>query len=108
MSKLLRDNFGYLHLLVRCPEPQRKVLLTTSTPEQVYVICEVCLNLLQGVIPLSFSQRETLRRHADDIRDLPSTTVPFKTKKIILSQKAGRFLEHIASPLMGGLSLILL
>lgn len=108
MSKLLCDNFGYLHLLARCPEPQRQVLLATSTPEQVHVICEVCHNLLHGMIPLSYYQKETLRHHANDIRDLASTTLPFKSKKMILSQKGGRFVEHIASPLMGGLSLILL
>lgn len=106
MSRLLVDNFGYLHFLVRCPEPQRKVLLATATPEQVHVVCEVCHNLLKGVIPLTYSQKETLRPHANDIRTLADSSVPFKTKKIILAQKGGRFVKDIASPLAGDVFLL--
>ena len=108
MSVLLRDNFGYLHLLVHCPEPQRKVLLTTATPEQVHVICEVCHNLSKGVIPISNSRLEALRPHAHDIRLLAASSVPFKTKKIILAQEGSSFVKTIVSPLMDDLSLFLL
>lgn len=108
MTQLLCDNFGYLRLLGRCPETQRNFLLATATPEQVHAICEVCHNLLRGVIPLSFSQRGILRRHAEDIRGLANSSLPFKTKKQILSQKGGGFIEDVVSPLMGTLSLLLI
>ena len=108
MSQLLRDNFGYLHLLVHCPESQRKVLLTTATPEQVHVMCEVCHNLLKGNIPISQRQKERLEPHKDDIRVLARASIPFKTKKKLLVQRGGGLVEEVLPPLMSALSLFLL
>ena len=108
MSVLLRDNFGYLHLLTRCPEPQRQVLLATATPEQVHVMCEVCHNLLKGHISISQGQKERLEPYKDDIRVLAHASVPFKTKKKLLVQKGGGLVEEVLPPLMSALSLFLL
>ena len=108
MSHLLRENFGYLCHLTSCSPHQRKLLLTTASPEQVHALCEVCLNLLRGTIPVSQVQKGRLREHVDDIRELASSSVPFKTKKHILAQRGGGFVSDVMSPLMSALSLFLL
>ncbi|RUA04254.1 MAG: hypothetical protein DSY43_06770 [Gammaproteobacteria bacterium] len=108
MSQLLLDNFGYLHLLACCPSHQRAVLLTSATPEQVHAICEVCFNLLRGAIPLSHTQKGRLRPHADVLRELADSSVPYKTKKALLAQKGGGFVSDVMTPLMSALSLFLL
>lgn len=108
MSQLLVNNFGYLHLLAHCPDHQRLFLLSSATPPQVHSLCEVCYNLLRGLIPLSEIQKRQLERHRDLIRNLADSSVPFKRKKQILSQKGSGFVEEIVSPLMSTLSLLLL
>ena len=108
MSHLLRENFGYLCHLTDCSPYQRKLLLTTATPEQVHAICEVCSNLSRGLIPIKDAHKERLREHVDDIRGLANPAVPFKTKKQILAQRGEGFVSDVMSPLMSTLSLFLL
>ena len=108
MSRLLCDHFGYLYHLAHCSPHQRRLLLATATPEQVHAICEVCSNLSKGTIPISQEQKERLREHVDDIRDLADSSVSFKTKKQIIAQQGGGFAADVLSPLMSALSLIML
>ena len=89
MSRLVCDNFGYLHHLCYCSPHQRTFLLASASPEQVHAICEVCSNLAKGTIPLTQVQNKRLRNHADSIRDLANSSIPFKTKKQILTQHGG-------------------
>ena len=107
MSHLLRENFGYLCHLTNCSPHQRTVLLTTASPEQVHVLCEVCWNLSKGLVPITTAQKERLRDHVDDIRELADPSVPFKTKKHILAQRGGGFVSDILSPLVSALKLFL-
>ena len=107
MSHLLRENFGYLYHLTNCSSHQRTLLLATASPEQVHALCEVCSNLLKGTIPMSQVQKERLREHVNDIRELASPSVPFKTKKQILAQRGGGFVSDIMSPLVSALKLFL-
>ena len=95
MSQLLCQNFGYLHHLTSCSPHQRTFLLATASPEQVHAICEVCSNLAKGTIPLTQVQKERLKKHADDIRELADPYTPFKTKKQILSQRGGGFVSDV-------------
>ena len=108
MSRLVCDNFGYLHHLCYCSPHQRTFLLASASPEQVHAICEVCSNLAKGTIPLTRVQKERLKKHADDIRELADPYTPFKTKKQILSQRGGGFVSDVMSPLVSALSLFLL
>ena len=108
MSRLIYDNFGYLHHLTHCSPHQRTLLLTTATPRQVHAICEVCANLSKGTIPISHEQKERLRGHVEDMRDLADPSVSFKTKKQLLAQQGGGFVGDVLSPLMSALSLFML
>lgn len=108
MSRLITDNFGFLQLLANCAKHQRKFLLSSASPQQVHTLCEVCYNLLKGAIPLSEMQKRELKHHVDFIRDLSNTSVPFKTKKQIISQQGSGFVQKVVSPLLSTLSLFLL
>ena len=100
MSRLITDNFGYLQLLTCCSDHQRQFLLTSITPQQVHALCEVCHNLLKGSISLSEMKKKKLENHVALIRDLSDPSIPFKTKKQILSQQGSGFVEEVVSPLM--------
>ena len=104
MSRLVYDNFGYLFHLNKCSPHQRTFLLASASPEQVHAICEVCSNLVKGTIPLTPAQNKRLWNHADSIRNLVNPSIPFKTKKQILSQHGGGFMSDVVSPLMSALS----
>lgn len=108
MSRLICNNFGYLCHLTNCSPHQRTFLLATTSPEQVHAICEVCSNLSKGTVPISKAQKERLRKHADDIRELADPSIPFKIKKQTLAQKGDGFVSDVMSPLMSALSLFLL
>ena len=108
MSRLICNHFGYLYHLTNCSPHQRALLLATASPEQVHAICEVCSNLSKGLVPITTVQKERLRKHADDIRELADPSVPFKTKKQTLAQRGDGFVSDIMSPLMSALSLFLL
>jgi len=108
MSRLITDNFGYLQLLADCAEHQRQFLLSSASPQQVHTLCEVCYNLLRGAVPLSEMEKQELKHHANFIRDLSNTSVPFKTKKQIISQQGSGFVDKVVSPLLSTLSLFLL
>ena len=108
MSKLIRKNHGYLHVLVHGLPQQKQALLDTASAEQIHAICEVCYNLLKEVIPSSEEQRSRLCNFKAELLDLASPSVPFKKKKKIISQTGGGFIEDVISPLLGGFSLNLL
>ena len=109
MSELLRGNHSYLHLLAHSPSPkQKKILLMTATPEQVHAICELCYNVLKGTVPSSDAQWDRLQHYEGELCNLIGTKMPFKEKKKIISQTGAGFIEDVISPLLSGLSVILL
>ena len=109
MSELLRRNHSYFHLLAHSPLPkQNKFLLMTATPEQVHAICELCYNVLKESVPSSDAQWNRLQPNEDELCNLIDTKVPFKEKKKIINQTGAGFIEDVISPLLSGLSVILL
>ena len=108
MSQLLCKQIGYLNNLAHCSPHQKQMLLTTATPEQIHAISEVCSNIIKGIIPLSYNEKERLRGHIDDLRDLANSTTPFKTKKQIISQRGGGFVSDVVTPLLSTLGMLIL
>ena len=108
MSQLLCKQIGYLNNLAHCSPHQKQMLLTTATPEQIHVICEVCSNITKGIIPLSYNEKERLRGHVNDLRDLSNPSTPFKSKKQIISQRGGGFVSDVLTPLLSTLGMLIL
>ena len=53
MSRVVKNNLPFLHLLTCCPEHQRQFLLETATPEQIHVLVQILFNVCHGHIPVS-------------------------------------------------------
>ena len=80
----------------------------SATPEQVHAICEVCYNVLTECIPCTEAQRKRLLPYEEELVDLAESHVPFKRKKQILVQHGGGFIQDLLSPLVSGISLLLI
>ena len=45
MSRVVKKNLPFLHLLTCCPEHQRQFLLETATPEQIHALVQILFNM---------------------------------------------------------------
>ena len=96
MSKALKNSQHYIQLLAKSGPKRRKALLGQATGEELRGLCEICLNLLKGNIPLSDRDFQKLKRNSKTIKVLASSKIPLKVKKRVVSQKGG-FLGALAS-----------
>ena len=95
MSKQMRDNLAYLHVLAKCKPKVRKVLFEHGPAELVMCICECSLNLIEGVIPLTPTQKRTLSRNKKHKK------VSRNRKNHLLIQKGGNpFLAALLPPIL--------
>ena len=107
MSKRIKGSLPYLQVLAKSKPKLRKILIN-NVPESVIVgICECCLNLLKGVIPLTSRQKHRLARHKTHLRALANKRVSRKRKKQYLNQKGGNLLTALLPPVLEVLSSLL-
>lgn len=96
MSKSLKNSEPYLQLLARSSFKRRKSLLNQATRGELKSLCEICLNILKGNIPLDDKNFKKLKRNRQTIKVLANKRVPIKVKREILGQKGG-FLGTVAA-----------
>ena len=108
MSRVVKNNLPFLHLLTCCPEHQRQFLLETATPEQIHALVQIVFNILHGNIPVSKEVKRNLKRHADALVSLVESSVPFKTKKQTLAQKGGGFIQDLLFPVLTSIGPLML
>ena len=60
MSRVVKNNRGFLQLLANCPTHQCEFLLRTNTPQQVHALVQVLYNVLKEYIPFSAENRQKL------------------------------------------------
>ena len=89
MSKQMKDNLAYLHVLAKCKPKVRKALFEHGPADLITCICECSLNLLKGLIPLSPTQKRTLSRYKKHLRILADKKSLDKRKNIFSSKKEG-------------------
>ena len=70
MSRVVKNNRGFLQLLSDCPSKQRHFLLRTATPQQLHALLQVIYNALTENIPVSEEVRTILRSHKDALLNL--------------------------------------
>ena len=63
MSRVVKNNLPFLHLLTCFPEHQRQFLLDTATPEQMHALVQIVFNILHGNIPVSKEVKRNLKKH---------------------------------------------
>jgi len=103
-SPHLRRHLPLLKRLVKLPDRQKKSFIKTADKSLVNSICECCINILNGCIPLSSYQKAKFKRNKLNLRRLVLKKTALGKKRKIL-QKGG-FLSAILStaiPVIGSL-----
>lgn len=105
MSKRIKDNQPFLHLLARSGSKRRKQLLQQATKDELTSLFEICLNIIKGNIPLKPKDLKRFKRHKGLLRTLSDRKVSLQRKKKLVNQKGGFIgsLAAFAIPLLAGL-----
>lgn len=90
--KRLRKNSEFLRLLCKAKSHQRKKLLRTANKEQILCLCEICLNILSGNIPVDVKKLEKIK---NVIRKIAKPSLSITKKKNMIVNQSGGFLSKI-------------
>ena len=95
---------AFLELLAESKPKRRKQLLNTISPTEVKALCEICLNITNGNLPVDNKAYNRLKRKKSVVRELGSEG-SLKRKKAIINQEGGFLgsLAAIALPLIATL-----
>ena len=101
-----RDLKEFLNLLYKSKPGYRKVLLEGASTRIIHLLAHCALNILQGQVLLSKSQKAKLSKHKTSLRQMADKRITPKQKKKIL-QKGGflpAFLLPLLGPIFGGIA----
>ena len=108
MSRVVKNNRGFLQLLAHFPIHQCEFLLRTATPQQVHALVQVLYNVRKQHIPFPEENRQKLLPYKDVLISLAEPNVPYKKKKYILVQEGGGFIQDLLPPVISSLGFLLL
>ena len=108
MSRVVKNNLPFFHLLTCCPEHQRQFLLETATPEQIHALVQILFNIRHGNIPVSKEVKRNLKKHIDALVSLVDSSVPYKKKKQTLAQEGGGFIQDSLIPVLTSIGPLML
>ena len=99
-----KRNLALLNALCHGDKRQSCYAHTADKP-LVRCICECVLNVLQGVVKLSDSEKSRLRKHKLTLRKLirAGDRGTWKSKKCVIVQNGGSFLPLLLAPIVGTL-----
>lgn len=95
MSKVICDNINFVKQL--CNRRGRKQLLKRATKSNIRSLCEICLNVIRGNVPLDQHSKNKLKKHREHIETLAKKSVSLRKKKNILVNQRGGFAGLLAS-----------
>ena len=104
MSYRIKTNINFLKLLTSCNSRLQKVLIKNATKEQIYSLCEIILNILNGNVKLSEEEFKKLDKKKKVLRYLVQNKTSIKKKKYLI-QKGG-FLQFIIPSIITGIASI--
>ena len=105
MSRVVKKSRGFLQLLAHCPIHQCELLLRTATLRQVNALVQVVYNVKQ-YIPFPEENSQKLLLYKDALISLAEPNVPYKTKKYILVQEGGGFIQDWLPPVISSLGFL--
>ena len=108
MSQRMRHNADLLRVLARASKKQRKAILETCHIDLVKCLAEISLNVLEGVVPISPTQKKKLKRYKSLLRSLADKKVSLKKKKTKLNQSGGNLLTLLLPPVLSALGSLLI
>ena len=91
----LDNSKAFLELLAKSKPKRRQQLLATISPEEIKALCEICLNIINGNLPVDEQQYKKLKKKKAVIRILGSKGSVQK-KKATINQEGG-FLGSLAA-----------
>lgn len=98
MSDRVRKHGHTLHVLCKAKPAVAKVIVREGNKDLINALCECCLNVLYGNVPLTSSQRKKLSRHKHVMRKLvvksPASSLVRKKKLL----QTGGFLPALIAP----------
>lgn len=95
-TKTIRNSEDFLKLFSKSKPKRRQLLVQNATREELKSICEICLNILKGNIPVDGKNLKKLKRKKQVIRELGGRTASIAKKRKIANQNGG-FLGTVAS-----------
>ena len=108
MSHVVKNNRGFLQLLVVFPTHQRQILLRTASPQQLHALVQVLYNILKEYILIPEENKWNVLPYNDALVNLTETNVPYKTKKRILVQEGDGFIQDLLLPAVTSLGFSML
>ena len=105
MSVKLVKNFDFIKQLSQSSKRDCASLLQKVSIDRIKVLCEICLNLLEGNIPVNGEEKQKLKRHRKKIEVLADRKVALKQKRPIINQRGGFIgtLASVALPVLTGI-----
>ena len=103
MSERMKRSLPYLQILAEAKPKLRKILIKNLPESVIIAICECCLNMLKGVIPLTARQKRRLAPYKTQLCALAKMKVSQKRKKTYLTQRGGAFLLSVLRAALGAL-----
>jgi hypothetical protein len=97
----LVKHWDMLSVLSKAPPPMRKQMIQTASKDVIDTVCECCLNVLKGTIPLSPHQKKCLAKHRHVLRQMVQKKIPIRQKKKMLVQRGGIAILPLLAPLLG-------
>ena len=108
MSRVVKNNRGFLQLLADCPKHQRQFLLRTASPQQIHALIQVLYNALKQCIPVPEENRQKFRPYKDVLFNLAKADVPYRKKNHILVQEGDGFIQELLTPVISSMEFLLL
>lgn len=96
MSARLCKYLPVLKLLHKATPKQRRLILQSASDEFILALCEVALNILYGVIPVSRQQYQKLKKRKADIKFVADKKIGIAAKKPVFNQKGGFLLPLLS------------
>lgn len=91
MSSLVEEYLPLMKKFIKMKHGD-KCKLICEDDKFVQCICEICLNLLKGNVPVNKPQKKKLHSHKNIIRKLAHNVKNIKNKKKLLQKGGGVFL----------------
>ena len=105
MSRLIKKYLPVMDNFKKLKSKDRRRLIVEDE-KLTKCVCEICLNLIKGNIPLNKPQKVKLRPHKKIIRKLARKVKNLKNRKKLLQKGAGVFLPllfSVISPILSKL-----
>ena len=103
-----RHQEPYLRAIAEGTTKQRRHVLDHASNQLLHCLCECALNVSEGTVKLTPSQKKVLVKHRRKLLILACSDVPLKYKRQVLRQRgSGNFFQNVILPVLKQLPALL-